>query len=453
MNLPTINAPNRTRSHGRAASGDERRRVAVPRRSTKGPLDSDVDDPLAGSTSQSAASSPPRRVLSPAPLNTAATSPLSPDSGTSPIPDLPSKDFSYLLEPSAYHALPSTNIPQPFLNSPALPSLAGPLPDLLKTGHYRLAAISAARGLSTSVSPSDAPAIFELLHIRLACLCLLNEHAMAAQEAKLLGDLSSAFYRHPLTGAHLVPWELRVLSVRLAALGYGEWRKGIMGYYELAREARENVVKTETHAEKKLWKSRLRECGIRVANVLVEMGELEGAGRHLGTLSSAEGDSQDSREVLVMEALVWLRVGDLRASRRCVLAAAALPSSENESTSTLDSKVEGTLNALLRIAEGDYNAAVEAWTELHSMHQDDAMITQNLAVSLLYTGKISEARSLLTDLAGTTAPFHALTFNLCTVYELCTERSRDRKIALAERIAAREPSEVGWEMAAADFKL
>jgi tetratricopeptide (TPR) repeat protein len=328
-----------------------------------------------------------------------------------------------------------------------------PLPSLLKTGHYRLAAISAARTLCTTVSPADAPAIFELLQIRLACLCLLNEHAMAAQEAKLLGDLSSAFYRHPLSGAHIVPWELRVLSVRLAALGYGDWRKGIMGYYELAREARENVVKAETEVEKKLWRSRLRECGIRVANVLVEMGELEGAGRHLGTLISAGGDSQESREVLVMEALVWLRVGDLRASRRCIGQASALSSPGGEQTMELNNKVEGTLNALLKIAEGDYNAAVEAWTELHTAYEDDAMVTQNLAVSLLYTGKVSEARNLLTDLAGTTPPFHALTFNLSTMYELCTERSRDRKLVLAERVAAREPSEVGWEMVAADFKL
>jgi Flp pilus assembly protein TadD len=127
--------------------------------------------------------------------------------------------------------------------------------------------------------------------------------------------------------------------------------------------------------------------------------------------------------------------------------------SEGEGEGKGNDKAEATLNALLKIAEGDYHAAVQAWTELHFEYRDDAMITQNLAICLLYTGKISEARKLLTDLTAVSPPFHALTFNLCTLYELCTEKSQDRKMALAERIAAKEPSEVGWEMAAIDFKL
>ena len=256
-----------------------------------------------------------------------------------------------------------------------------------------------------------------------------------------------------------------MLAVRLAALGYGDSRKGVMGYYELAREARETAARAEGADERRVWRARLRECGVRVANVLVEMGELEGAGRHLGTLASVEermSDEDGAREVLVMEALVWLRVGDVRAARRCVAALSAGSEDaqskgegegEGEGEGKGNDKAEATLNALLKIAEGDYHAAVQAWTELHFEYRDDAMITQNLAICLLYTGKISEARKLLTDLTAVSPPFHALTFNLCTLYELCTEKSQDRKMALAERIAAKEPSEVGWEMAAIDFKL
>ncbi len=120
------------------------------------------------------------------------------------------------------------------------PSVSSPLDTLLLSGHYRLAAIAAARNIVTAASPSDYETLFHLVHVRLACLCLIKEHALAAQESKVLGDLNSAFYRHPLTNVHLVPWELRLLVVRLTALGYGEWRKGVMGYYELARECRED---------------------------------------------------------------------------------------------------------------------------------------------------------------------------------------------------------------------
>ena len=60
--------------------------------------------------------------------------------------------------------------------------------------------------------------------------------------------------------------------------------------------------------------------------------------------------------------------------------------------------------------------------------------------------------------------FHALTFNLSTIYELCTERSRGLKIGLAEKVASMESSngegedggkggKRGWEKVNGDFKL
>jgi tetratricopeptide (TPR) repeat protein len=329
------------------------------------------------------------------------------------------------------------------LNAPTLPSASSPIDTLLLSGHYRLAAISAARNIVAAASPYDHSTLLHLLHIRLACLCLINEHALAAQESKVLGDLNSAFYRHPLTNAHLVPWDLRLLVVRLAALGYGEWRKGIMGYYELARECRENIVKTTTpDDEKKLWRTRLRDCGIRVANVLVEMGDLEGAGRHLATLSDGGEDSDATRQISLMETLVWLRVGDIASARRCLARA---------STSEL---VDGTLNALVQLADSDFEAAATSLRTLHDEFPADAMVAQNLAVCLVYTGKIADAKQILGELVDESPPFHSMVFNLSTVYELCTERNRDKKVALALKLAAKRGGDgVGWELSAADFKL
>lgn len=42
---------------------------------------------------------------------------------------------------------------------------------------------------------------------------------------------------------------------------------------------------------------------------------------------------------------------------------------------------------------------------------------------------------LLTSLIDNGHSFHALTFNLATVYELRTERSRAKKLELAEKVA------------------
>ena len=56
-------------------------------------------------------------------------------------------------------------------------------------------------------------------------------------------------------------------------------------------------------------------------------------------------------------------------------------------------------------------------------------------------------------LVGDGKSFHALTFNLSTIYELCTDNSRQLKLNLAEKVAAMQESESGWEKSNLDFKL
>lgn len=48
---------------------------------------------------------------------------------------------------------------------------------------------------------------------------------------------------------------------------------------------------------------------------------------------------------------------------------------------------------------------------------------------------------------------HTLLFNLSTIYELCTEKNRNSKMKLAERVAAIDESVAGWEKTNNDFKL
>lgn len=48
---------------------------------------------------------------------------------------------------------------------------------------------------------------------------------------------------------------------------------------------------------------------------------------------------------------------------------------------------------------------------------------------------------------------HTLLFNLTTMYELCTDRSKSLNIKLAEKVAEMEPTPRGWEKVNVDFKL
>lgn len=155
-----------------------------------------------------------------------------------------------------------------------------------------------------------------------------------------------------------------------------------MGYYELAREARGKVRKAKEE-ERTMWKDRLKDLGIRVGNALVEMGDLEGAARHLKTLTGHGVAEEGDQSMQSRLALLYLRIGDVAAAREC--AEHTLRSQTGETTISV-------LRQLLSMAEGEYEIAIDQWTQLRdaSSDQDTAMITQNLAVCLLYTGRLSK---------------------------------------------------------------
>lgn len=286
------------------------------------------------------------------------------------------KDFSYLLKPEIYHPLPTQTIPAPFRNSPQQPGPDTPIADLLAHGHFRGAAIAAVHALTATPPPPPAR-IFELLYTRLSCLSLIDATQIAAQEARALEDINGASLVDAATGEHLVPWALRVLVVRLQAMGFGDARRAVMSYYDLAREARARMaVAAAAHDQSasEVWKDRLVELGMKVAGALVEMDDLAGAAEHLaGLRERADG------KLAMAKALLWLHLGDTDAARRCV--------KEGEA----GDKIVG---ALCEMACGNYEAALARWKELREAMAGDEMVVVNLAVCLLYTGKMDEVSTL-----------------------------------------------------------
>ncbi|PWW73904.1 hypothetical protein C7212DRAFT_359109 [Tuber magnatum] len=335
------------KGHTRASSTDERR-VSVPRRRTKGPLD--LGDPPFKDH-------PPP--TSPASL-TAPKQQMS--SGLFDMhPPTISRDFSYLLHPQNFHPLPQHTIPAAFRTSAHQPTASTSLPTLLSTGHFRAAAITAANQLTNSTSPTPLATeeIFEFWYIRLSSLMLIGSTSTAAQEIKVFSDLGSNFYRDA-RGGHLVPWELRVLAVRLQAIG------GIL-------------------------------C------------------------------------------LLYVRIGNLAAAKK------VLPAVGGEDT------CERILSALILMGEAKWAEAAVAWREISGtkrIERSGDMASNNLAVCLLYMGDLKEARSVLESLIDSGTSFTGLTFNLSTIYELCSDNSKVLKASLAERVAAQ-----GKEMTGASFKM
>ncbi|KAK7398469.1 hypothetical protein QQX98_012156 [Neonectria punicea] len=414
---------------------------ARPRSSTKGPLDA-VDDPLTirqavAQSSQQAP--PPRSRISSPPIRSSADSPVS------QLGEARAKDFSFLLRPEIYHPLTPLNVPVAFRNSSKQPSPEAPLEELLAHGHFRAAAVAAVQeltgsGASGSIDPTDSNKIFGLLYTRLACLTLIDSTPLAAQEVKALQDLNDIrTYVDDTTGEHLVPWELRVLNVRLQALGFGDPRRAVMSYHDLAREARDNIAKASAkhdNSARELWKARLHDLGIQVAGALIEMDDLTGAAHHLSTLR----DRGDGKMALT-KALLWLHLGNADSAREC----AQQGTSNNQDADKI-------ILALCDMADANYDSALEQWKDLKET-TDDEMVGVNMGVCLLYLGRIQEGREILEGLVNSGLSSHTLLFNLSTMYELCTEKNRTLKLRLTERAAAMETSPAGWEKTNGDFKL
>ena len=329
------------------------------------------------------------------------------------------------------------------------------IPELLKNGQFRLAAIAATNRITSSPPPNPAE-LFSLLYVRLASLTLLDATDIAAAESIALGDLTSAAYLNPETGENLLPWSLRLITIRLQSLSYAEPRRALTGYYDLATEARETYSKTSIDdADGRLiWKARLRDLGIRVANCLVEMGDWEGAKRHLESLRVGLGEGLDGREEDDMLrgriALVLLRIGDLEGARRYLTEPNDADDGEDGAMHLSATSYAEALRPLLSLAHGNYSSAT---AQFRGGLIPDALVRQNRAICAVYAGRLNEGKDLLQSLVDDKITPKTVIFNLSTAFELLSDRARNMKLELAETIAARDGGLTGWEMAPTRFKL
>lgn len=238
--------------------------------------------------------------------------------------------------------------------------------------------------MQASTDPHDYSAIYSLFYARLVCLSLLDYQYEAAQEAKALQDFNSPYFRDSKTGLHRAPWELRLLVFRLQGVEIGDWRRSIINYYDLAREARWHLLSASDTTQKLLWRQRLEDLALQIGHALIEMDDLDGAARHLETLAN---DRIKNTVLLVKLALVHLRIGDISAAKHHLYMSCE-PDASSSSVASL------MIDALCAMAEGQFNVSVELWSSIASDANGPqgikTMAEQNKAVCLVYAGKILE---------------------------------------------------------------
>lgn len=377
------------------------------------------------------------------------------------------KDLSFLLVPTIYHPLSQLEVPAAFRKPfrqvppgsvPVSQSLAQ-LDSLLSNCEF-LQAAHLAGGILTSgkLQSTDTKTIFHLLEIRYASLELSGNALLAAQESKSLEDLSSSFYYEDETKKseiddetestrslprHIMPFTLRLQALRLQSIGFSDPRRGVSALYDLGFECREHLLSPSLSVEDRtLWARRMTDVGIRVVNALIEMGELDCAKHTLHTMKPA--DDQDLALWTSRVLLLQLKMGLVSDSLQLV---------ENSKLHEVDRVI---LNALIDIAEGRYDEVIKALSSVDvSKHNElAAFVKQNLAVAYLYAGELNLSKNIMEELINDHYSFQTLTVNLATIYDLSSDKSRDFKLALADRIANQQDDLIQpRQFTNADFKL
>ncbi|KAK6528922.1 hypothetical protein TWF694_004151 [Orbilia ellipsospora] len=404
------------RGHAKKNSTDMRAQGA-PRRMTAGPLDLDFELPLPASSSteekqvqDSSASistamsgntfvTAPERVSSPA----SAAGSVHTISGVAAAEPL--RDYAYLLDSLIFRHLPNVE-----RNQLSLVPLAA---------HLHNIASQCATNLS-NVMATDSFHIFNLWYIRLICHSLISAQttAMASQEIKVFGDLTSNFYRNS-TFSHAVPWDLRVLAIRLQALGFNDWRRCLEHFYMLAKEARSEAIKNRNSpALFRMWRGRLLDVGLRVAAALLEISDVDGAERHLRSIMEDKDDLDNAMGSRLREAVLYMQLGQLDTAKNCYLANGA---AEGED---VDQVIEG----LRLMATDDFEGAAVVWKKLVDKESGESerrtTYLVNMAVSLLYLRRLPEAQSNSNFRLQSTMDrqlaysYKSLTFNIVTLHNL-----------------------------------
>ena len=432
-----------------------------------------VHSPLSRSIPPSSPAPTSRNLLSPtSDLLGSPERAISPNSEAEPESSV--KDLAFLLDQSIYHPVSQLEIPAPFripfptlVKEDELQTSLSQLEKLLSAGHFLQVAYFAALILSSGkVKSTDVETIFQLLQIRFSCLELTGNTNLAAQEAKALEDLNSAFYftaGENGSDEHIMPYPLRLQALRLQSLGFSDPRRGISTLYDLGLECREKIALPSTSEEdRELWRRRLRDVGIRVVNALIEMEDMEAARRTLMSQLPRRDMSGDelTSELLFKTVLLLIRIGDI--------------ASATDLLQKNSSKDNGMLQALLCVSEGRWEDAVESWQKVldgSNASIDQTVVKQNLAVALLYVGRLPEvslpsrhhpnqslkylqARKMMEELVQGGQGFQSLTFNLATLYELSMANPFGSKRQLAERVSQQSGGlDRNWGRSNADFKL
>lgn len=266
-----------------------------------------------------------------------------------PAADPAPKDFSFLTNPPNYTKVQVGNLQSSIYQSSTLPSL-------ISRGNFDAAADLLLRMLVSETSTADTPRILALFHQRLLVLCFCSKPDLAADEAGLLGDLADTFFLDGRTGAHILPWNLRLLATGLAGRPSEsrapDPRGAIIGYSDMAREARRQIRESVGEGRAR-WTARLADLGWRIGLQWLRAGDLALVREHLDSILVRDGAENPPIWWRLAMAALYLRIGGVASAKECLVV--------NGASALTDA---GVLRALQLTVGWKLESAVTAWRKL-----------------------------------------------------------------------------------------
>jgi len=279
-------------------------------------------------------------------------------------------------------------------------------------------------------APTDLEHILELWYLRLSCLARLRLFNQTSSECQnlfsVLNHVEPPASREYLFD-HVLPFELEMLYARIRY-----WAGDHLGYLDalmpLLTKCKRRARGSKDNLTVAMWKERGTRVTLTIASQLVEMKDVTAAARLLEALCQ---NGNGSPALFSAIARVYLQGGHLSAASRYFKMAEEDPTTD-EATKDMNQAIEAS-------ALGKWDVAIQSLRRILENDPDNPLATNNLAVALLSTGKVTEGvetmeKALKAYPLAVTATEPWL-FNLSTLYELRSTITWDKKRQLLVDVA------------------
>ncbi|GIY73726.1 trafficking protein particle complex subunit 12 [Caerostris extrusa] len=311
------------------------------------------------------------------------------------------------------------------------------------------------QGIGDEGKPSKhTPLSLRLWYVRLALFVKLQHYSYAEVEGAAFGDLDKPdlyyeYYPDIYKGKRgtMVPFPLRLLLAELPQY-QGNYQIALDNMYQILNIIQKMIKNVQNGcaedgsmiklsdsrraASLEIWGKRERRVLYSILNCILTQKD------YILAVSIINILMQKSKEEIpqLYSALgrIYLQLGDVKCAQDCFMKAAAAAKNYPRNF-----QVEENINkALMEIAHNNNEEAFKYYEKAYSINPNNPMLANNLAVCLLYMGKLKESLELLERNIhnNPSSCLHdGLLFNICTLYELESSRCAQKKLAMLELVS------------------